>query len=109
MGPPLIANSVETSRDRVREMTHRFNEMGMSSSDLRWAGGRTRRSYQRDWHCWFGFCVTHDLHPYRDTRRTHVELYLRELEHQLPRPSNATRYRRISTLSSWFAWLEDEE
>jgi integrase/recombinase XerD len=38
-----------------------------------------------------------------------VELYLRQLEQQLPRPSNATLYRRISTLSSWFFWLEDEE
>lgn len=75
---------------------------GFSSSE-------TRRSYQRDWHCWLGFCTTHDLHPYKDVRRTHVELYLRELEAQLPRPSNATLYRRISTLSSWFAWLEDEE
>jgi integrase/recombinase XerD len=56
-----------------------------------------------------GFCVTHNLHPYKDIRRTHVELYLRELEQQLPQPSNATLYRRISTLSSWFAWLEDED
>lgn len=25
----------------------------------------TRRGYQRDLHCWFAFCATHDLHPYR--------------------------------------------
>lgn len=47
--------------------------------------------------------------PNKGVRRTHVELYLRELEIQLPRPSNATLYRRISTLSSWFSWLEDED
>jgi integrase/recombinase XerD len=84
---------------------------------LRWAGAfiagfsstQTRRSYQRDLHCWFAFCAAHDLHPYKGVRRTYVELYLRELEAQLPRPSNATLYRRISTLSSWFSWLEDEE
>jgi hypothetical protein len=45
-------------------------------------------------------CATHDLHPYKGVRRTHVELYLRELETQLPQPSNATLYRRVSTLSS---------
>ncbi|MGH8904082.1 MAG: site-specific integrase [Egibacteraceae bacterium] len=84
---------------------------------LHWAGAfiagfssaQTRRSYQRDLHCWFGFCAAHGMHPYKGVRRTHVELYLRELEAQLPRPSNATLYRRISTLSSWFSWLEDEE
>ncbi|MGH8886069.1 MAG: tyrosine-type recombinase/integrase [Egibacteraceae bacterium] len=84
---------------------------------LRWAGAfvagfasaQTRRSYQRDLRCWFSFCVTHDLHPYKGVRRTHMELCLRELEKQLPCPSNATPYRRISTLSSWFSWLEDEE
>jgi site-specific recombinase XerD len=84
---------------------------------LRWAGAfiagfssaQTRRSYQLDVHCWFAFCAAHGLHPYNGVRRTHVELYLRELEQQLPQPSNATLYRRISTLSSWFSWLEDEE
>lgn len=31
-----------TSEDRVREMIHRFNEMGMRSLDPQWAGGRPR-------------------------------------------------------------------
>jgi transposase len=38
-----IARLVQTSPDRVREMIHRFNEMGMASLDPRWAGGRPRR------------------------------------------------------------------
>ena len=38
-----IARLVQTSPDRVREMVHRFNEMGMASLDPRWAGGRPRR------------------------------------------------------------------
>ena len=38
-----IARLVQTSPDRVREMIHRFNEMGMASSDAKWAGGRPRR------------------------------------------------------------------
>ena len=39
----VIARLVQTSPDRVREMIHRFNEMGMGSLDPRWAGGRPRR------------------------------------------------------------------
>ena len=38
-----IARLVQTSPDRVREMIHRFNELGMASLDPRWAGGRPRR------------------------------------------------------------------
>jgi transposase len=38
-----IARLVQTSPDRVREMIHRFNEMGMASLDPKWAGGRPRR------------------------------------------------------------------
>jgi len=40
---PVIARLVATSEDRVREMIHRFNEMGMRSLDPQWAGGRPRR------------------------------------------------------------------
>ena len=39
----VIANLVQTSPDRVREMIHRFNEVGMASLDPQWAGGRPRR------------------------------------------------------------------
>ncbi|MGH8980425.1 MAG: IS630 family transposase [Acidimicrobiales bacterium] len=38
-----IARLVQTSPDRVREMIHRFDEMGMASLDPKWAGGRPRR------------------------------------------------------------------
>ena len=40
---PVIANLVVTSEDRVREMIHRFNELGMRSLDPQWAGGRPRQ------------------------------------------------------------------
>jgi integrase/recombinase XerD len=84
---------------------------------LQWAGAfvasfkwqETRRAYQRDLHCWFAFCAVHDLHPFKGVRRTHLEIYLRQMECHDPPPSNATLYRRIATLSSWFAWLEDED
>ena len=38
-----IARLVQTSPDRVREMIHRFNELGMRSLDPQWAGGRPRQ------------------------------------------------------------------
>jgi transposase len=40
---PVIARLVSTSEDRVREMIHRFNEIGMRSLDPQWAGGRPRQ------------------------------------------------------------------
>ena len=40
---PVIARLAVTSEDRVREMIHRFNELGMRSLDPQWAGGRPRQ------------------------------------------------------------------
>ena len=37
-----IARLAQTSPDRVREMIHRFNDLGMRSLDPQWAGGRPR-------------------------------------------------------------------
>ena len=45
---PVIADLVKTSPDRVREMIHRFNEMGMKSLDPQWAGGRPRQITTED-------------------------------------------------------------
>jgi transposase len=45
---PVIAGLAATSQDRVREMIHRFNELGMASLDPRWAGGRPRRITTED-------------------------------------------------------------
>jgi RHS repeat-associated protein len=44
----VIARLVQTSPDRVREMIHRFNDMGMASLDPQWAGGRSRRITTED-------------------------------------------------------------
>lgn len=44
----VIARLVQTSPDRVREMIHRFNEMGMASLDPKWAGGRPRQMTTED-------------------------------------------------------------
>jgi transposase len=40
---PVIARLVQTSDDRVREVIHNFNKMGMACLDPKWAGGRPRR------------------------------------------------------------------
>lgn len=40
---PVIARLVQTSPDRVREVIHKFNKMGMACLDPKWAGGRPRR------------------------------------------------------------------
>lgn len=83
---------------------------------VQWAGAfltgfkspQSRKGYRRDLDCWFTFCAAHGLHAFRGGRRTHLEIYLRELEGQRPPPGSGTLYRRISTLSSWYGWLEDE-
>jgi site-specific recombinase XerD len=83
----------------------------------RWAGAflagfsssQTRKAYRRDLDCWFSFCARHQVHPFRGVRRTFIEVYLRELEAQDVPPAAGTLYRRVSTLSSWFRWLEDED
>lgn len=69
----------------------------------------TRSAYRRDLNCWLSFCLDQDVHPYAGVRRTHVETYLRDLEQERPPLANNTLRRRISTLSSWFTWLEDED
>lgn len=40
---PVIARLVQTSPDRVREVIHNFNKMGLACLDPRWAGGRPRQ------------------------------------------------------------------
>jgi transposase len=39
---PVIARLVQTSEDRVREVIHNFNRVGMKALDPQWAGGRPR-------------------------------------------------------------------
>ncbi|SED66963.1 Transposase [Streptomyces sp. 2112.3] len=39
---PVIAQLVQADEDTVREVIHRFNEMGLACLDPRWAGGRPR-------------------------------------------------------------------
>ncbi|MBB4890385.1 hypothetical protein FHS38_006470 [Streptomyces netropsis] len=39
---PAIAQLVQADEDTVRDVIHRFNEMGLACLDPRWAGGRLR-------------------------------------------------------------------
>ena len=45
---PVIARLVQTSPDRVREVIHNFNKMGLACLDPRWAGGRPRQITSTD-------------------------------------------------------------
>jgi transposase len=45
---PAIARLVAADEDTVREVIHRFNELGMKALDPRWAGGRPRRISAED-------------------------------------------------------------
>src|SRR4051794_37668689 len=45
---PAIAGLVAADEDTVREVIHRFNELGMRALDPRWAGGRPRRISAED-------------------------------------------------------------
>jgi transposase len=40
---PAIARLVQADEDTIRQVIHRFNEMGIASLDPRWAGGRPRQ------------------------------------------------------------------
>ena len=40
---PAIARLVQADEDTIRQVMHRFNEMGMASLDPQWAGGRPRQ------------------------------------------------------------------
>src|SRR6185369_7406158 len=39
---PAIARLVQADEDSVRQVIHRFNEMGMACLNPQWAGGRPR-------------------------------------------------------------------
>lgn len=39
---PVIAQLVQADEDTVRDVIHRFNEIGLAALDPRWAGGRSR-------------------------------------------------------------------
>lgn len=38
----MIAQLVQADEDTVRDVIHRFNEIGLACLDPRWAGGRPR-------------------------------------------------------------------
>ena len=45
---PAIARLVQGDEDAIRQVIHRFNDMGLACLDPRWAGGRPRRISPED-------------------------------------------------------------
>jgi site-specific recombinase XerD len=66
----------------------------------------TRDAYRYDLDMWLNYCYVSGLDPLT-ARRVHVEAWTRQLE-QHPM-SAATIARRLSSVSSWYAWAVDEE
>jgi transposase len=40
---PVIAQLVQADEDTIRDVIHRFNEIGLACLDSQWAGGRPRQ------------------------------------------------------------------
>lgn len=66
----------------------------------------TRRGYRVDLYDWFTWCRAWDVDPL-DCRRTHVELWQRDLENK--ELAGATRARKLAVVRSFYYWCIDEE
>lgn len=67
----------------------------------------TRRSYAADLKFWFQYLLEHDCHdPIGGVIRSHGDIYMRQLEAR--GLANATVFRRLGTVSTWYVWLVDE-
>jgi integrase/recombinase XerD len=96
--PEIVSNPAGgASRPRVELLVGAW--LASYSSD------GTRRAYRSDLWAWLRFCRSHDLDPLL-VRRSHVELFARELEERGCAP--ATVARRLCGTSRWYAWLVDE-
>lgn len=65
-----------------------------------------RRAYRQDLKTWLAFCMNLDLDPLT-AHRSHVEVFARSAE--TAGLASATVARRLTALSSWYAWLVDED
>jgi len=68
----------------------------------------TRDAYRRDLRGWLAFCEAHDLDLLAATRG-HGDAYCRTLEEGDRPASPATVARKLSAVSSWYAYLMDEQ
>lgn len=68
--------------------------------------GRTRQSYATDLRLWFRFWQSYSLDLFT-IKRSHIELFAREMEASGRAP--ATIARRLSTVCTWYKFLEAEE
>ena len=66
----------------------------------------TRRGYETDIRIWLEFCVNNGIDPY-DARRSHFSLFMHHRE--LIGNGPATINRKMTSLTSFYQWLVDEE
>jgi integrase/recombinase XerD len=67
---------------------------------------KTAYQYRIDLRQWFTWCADHHLHPLRDVRRPHVELYARHLEQRF---AVTTAGRRLSTVCGYYRYAVIDE
>ena len=96
---PVIAQLVQADEDTVRDVIHRFNEIGLACLDPQWAGGRPRLLSPDDEDFVVATATTRPdqarpaLHPLVDPQT-------RRLPAQSPRPSHPHRPRGLTRACS---------
>ena len=96
---PVIAQLVQADEDTVRDVIHRFNEIGLACLDPRWAGGRPRLLSPDD----EDFVVqTATTRPGQARPALHplVAAQTRRLPAQSPRPGDPHRPRGVTRACS---------
>lgn len=94
----LIPHTGDTARPPIERIAGAF-VAGYRSVE-------TRRAYANDLRCFFAFCRMHQV-DVLEARRPTIDAYMRDLDGR--GLANNTRGRRLSTLSSFYAYLWDEE
>jgi integrase/recombinase XerD len=72
-----------------------------------YSSAATQRNYRDDLRLWVRFCSEECGIDERTAKRTHVELFARQMERAGRAPSSVKR--RLATLSSFYGWLVAEE
>jgi hypothetical protein len=91
---PVIAQLVQADEDTVRDVIHRFNEIGLACLDPRWAGGRPRQlSSDRGLRHPDGHHLPHQTRP---ALHSLVTARTRRLPTENPRPGDLHRPRGVT-------------
>lgn len=102
MNDPTPARAVLVERtDEDAELTRYAGAFILSKPSE-----RTRIGYRIDLRQWFEWCRAWQLDPL-DCKRSHVELWMRQMEDRELAPS--TRGRKLAVVRSFYRWCVDEE